>query len=236
MLSVKEVRDSLPPQFKGTATKQLTAKINNIASDPLVAKDIRENFVSYTSVLKEGRFKVEEYVNAVAFVSYKLMGHTNQESYARTFPKRYSGLVARGLDEKGISTYVAAYNRGKLVNLILEQTLVPSWVLNQEIYQKAINTQAHLMMTANSEKVRTDAANSLLTHLKKPENHKVELNLTAVENSGMIELNEMLGSLALRQQQLIGQGLTTREIAHQKLYPEAGSNGTIVDGSVNKDP
>ena len=233
MLTVDEIKTALPAQFKGSATQDLTDKINQIATDPEAAEYIRDNFISYTRVLSEGRFKTDDYVNAVAYVSYKIMGYSNKESYSRALPNRYAGLVARAATEKDISAFVSAYNKNKLVNLILEQSLTPSWVLNQDVFQKAINTQAELMLTANSEKVRTDAANSILTHLKKPESHKVELNISAVENSGMLELNHMLASLAQRQQDMIGQGVTTREIAHQKLVnPEAVSDpidGTATD-------
>jgi hypothetical protein len=216
----------LPVHLKGLASQSLTDKINNISTDPEFARTIRENIISYTSVLKDGKFKIEDYLNAVAYVSYKLMKYTNQESYKRTFPKRYATLVANGADDKTISAYVAAYNKGKLVNLILEQTLVPNWVLNQEVYQEAINTQAMLMTTSKSDLVRTQAANSLLTHLKRPEKAQVELSIGEAETSGMAQLKDALMALAQQQQALIGGGVNTRVIAHQKF------NHSLVDGSI----
>jgi len=191
--------------------------VNSISSDPEQARVIRENFIGYSSCLLKGRFKSEDYVHAVAYVSYKLMGYNNQESYARTFPARYRGLVAKGTSSKDISSYVHAYNKNKLVNLILEQSVIPSWVLNQDVYQKAINTQLELMVTAKSEKVRSDAANSILTHLKKPEKAEIELNIGVQETSGMKELKDALTSMAEKQRELITSGATTREVAHQPL-------------------
>jgi hypothetical protein len=217
MLTPKDIADALPKHLKSAATQELANKVNGISSDPEIAQHIRDNFVSYTGVLTEGKFRTEDYLNAVTYVSYKLMGYTNQESYRRTFPQRYQDLVAKGHSEKDISAYVAAVHKGKLVNLIMEQTLVPAWVLNQDYYQKAINVQAELMMTANSEKVRCEAANSLLTHLKKPETKQVELSVSQKEPEGMKELNDMLTSMAEQQRQLIEQGVPTQAIAHQKL-------------------
>lgn len=217
MLSTDDLKQALPAHLKGAATQELADKVNNIATDPEFAKTIRENFVSYAAVLKEGRFKVEDYLNAVAYVSYKVMGYTNQESYKRAFPNRYAALVAQGADDKTISAYVSAFNKGKLVNLVLEQTLVPMWVLNQDVYQKAIATQYELMTTASSEKVRCEAANSILTHLKRPEKVAVELSLGEAETSGMKELKDTLTLLAQQQQAMIAGGTNTRTIAHQKL-------------------
>lgn len=226
-ITLQEVEQSLPAHLKSAASQSLVDKINGISGDPDVARTVRENFISYSGVLRDGRFKTEDYVNAVAYVSFKLMGYNNKEAYQRTFPNRYQALVLRGASEKEISSYVAAYNKNKLVNLIFEQTLIPAWVLNQDVYQKAIEQQAYLMMHAKSEKVQSDAANSLLTHLKKPETKQVELSLGIKEEaSGMEDLKAMLTGLAQRQQDLIAQGVPTREIAHQKLGQDLPSSNS----------
>ena len=217
-LTVDQVEKALPANLKNSATQALTDQINNIVADPLVAEQVRNNFISYTNVLKEGKFKTEDYLHAVTYVSFKLMGLSNQDAYFRTFPTRHAALVAKGTSSKDISAYVSAYNRGKLVNLILEQTLVPTWVLNQDLYQKAINTQADLMMNAQSEMVRTTAANSILTHLAKPKEAGPLINLDMRETSGMNELKDMLRNLAEKQREAIqGGNLTTKDIAEQKV-------------------
>lgn len=217
MLTLDQAQAAVPPHLRVCVTNELVDLVNNIAADPETARNIRDNFVSYGMILKDGRFKTEDYVHAVAYVSYKLMGYTNREAYMRTFPQRYQALVAKGTADKDIAAYVVAYNKNKLVNLILEQTMIPTWVLNQDVHQKAINTQLELMLHAKSEKVRSDAANSILTHLKRPEKQQVELSIGVKETSGMTELKDMLTELAQKQQDLISSGVTTREIAHQKL-------------------
>lgn len=217
MLTVADIERALPPQMRMSVSQELADLVNGIAQDPEVARDIRENFISYTSVLKEGKFKTEDYVHAVAYVSYKVMGYSNRESYSRTFPNRYQALVAKGATEKDISAYVAAYNKNKLVNLILEQTLIPTWVLNQDAYQRAINVQLDLMLNSKSDKVRSDAANSLLTHLKKPEKKEVQLSIGVEDHSGLNELKAKMRELAQMQQSLIVGGISTQEIAHQTI-------------------
>ena len=217
-LTVEQVEKALPANLKNAATQAFTDHINNIVSDPLVAEQVRNNFISYTSVLKDGKFKTEDYLHAVLFVSYKLMNMSDQDAYFRTFPNRHAALVARGVSNKDISAYVSAYKKGKLVNLILEQTLVPSWVLNADVYQRAINTQADLMINAQSEKVRCDAANSILTHLAKPKEAGPLINLDMRQDTGMNELKDLLTSLARKQRDMIQEGsVSTREIAEQNI-------------------
>ncbi|AZO51842.1 hypothetical protein EJ073_09680 [Mesorhizobium sp. M4B.F.Ca.ET.058.02.1.1] len=213
-----DLKRALPSHLRASVTPNLVNTLNQISTDPIVAENIRENFISYTAVLKDGKFKTEDYLSAVAYVSFKLMGHSNEDAYARTFPQRYAALIAKGASKKDISAYVSAFARGKLVNLVLEQSLVPTWVLNQDIHQKAINHLANLMVNANSEKVQAEAAIGLLTHLKKPEVKGGDLKITIDDNSGMREMRDMLGRLAQQQRELIESGqMKTIDVAASRL-------------------
>jgi hypothetical protein len=217
-LTEDDVKKALPSTLRSSVTTHLVDALNGITADPIIAQNIRDNFIGYSAIMKEGKFKVEDYLHAVAYVSYKLMGDSNQDAYVKTFPQRHATLIARGCSSKDIAAYVSAYHKGKLVNLIMEQSLVPSWVLNQDLYQKALNVQADLMLNANSEKVRTDAANSILTHLKKPEVVKGQLDLNVKEVSGMKEMKDLLTQLAGQQRQMIEQGeMKTIDVAASKL-------------------
>lgn len=218
-LDIDTVTKAVPKRLRTFVDQPFVDKLNNIASDPFVAEQMKKNFIGYISVLENGKFSMDEYINAVMYVSYKLMGMTNADAYFKTFPQRHAQLVAKGTSTKDIACYVAAYNKGKLVNLIMEQTMVPTWVLNQDIYQKAINAQAELMMTARSEMVRCKAADSLLTHLKKPDAVQGPLiNIDMRETSGLDELKKALVDLAQGQKQAIASGsVTPKLIAEQEI-------------------
>jgi len=221
LVTVEDLQKALPATLKTAATQSLADKINMIAADPLEAQAIRENFIGYSHVLRDGKFKMEDYLNAVRYVSYKLMGLTNKDAYERTFPDRMNHFIATGADQKTIAAYVSIYNKGKLVNLIYEQTMIPTWVLNQDAYQKAIKVQMELMSTSGSDLVRTQAANSLLTHLKKPEVKEFQISLEQKENSGMKELMKTMEDLAHQQLKMIRDGASTRDIAALPLSFEA---------------
>lgn len=219
--TIDKVKESVPAHLRASVSQALVDKLNAVAKDPIMGEDIRNNFVSYSAILREGKFKIEEYLNAVAYVSYKIMGNSNQDAYAKTFPQRYAKLLAAGASTKDISSYVSAYNKGKLVNMILEQSLVPSWVLNQDLYQKAINVQADLMQNAASEKVRVEAANSLLTALQKPKDNNFQISIGEVENAGMKEMRDLLSELAVNQRNGIASGqMKTIEVASQRLVSD----------------
>lgn len=217
-LSIDQFKLALPDKVKKSVNQELIDQINTTLAEPELFEAYRDNLLSYTKVMADGRFKVQEYLAAVKYVSHKLMGCTNIEAYSKTFPDKIQRFAQQGVVAKDIASYVTAYNKSKLVNLIFEQTLIPSYVLNQDLYQKALNVQADLMVTANSEKVRTDAANSLLTHLKMPEKQKVELDISVKEDSSINALRQATLELARAQRLAMQSGqVGVLEVAESKL-------------------
>lgn len=217
-LTIDQFKQALPDKVKKSINQELIDQINGTLSDPEMFESYRENLLSYTKVMADGRFKVDSYVQAVKYVSHKLMGCTNIEAYTKTFPDKYARFVAQGVQAKDIASYVTAYNKSKLVNLIFEQTLIPSYVLNQDLYQRALNVQADLMVNSGSDKVRCDAANSLLTHLKMPETQKVELEIGVKEDSSIAQLRQATLELARQQRLAMEAGaMNAQEVAHAKI-------------------
>ena len=221
-MTVELLKEALPRHLHCAASQELADKINGMSDDPEVARYVRENFVSYTKVLNEGRFKTEDYLNAVTYVTFKLMGYSNKDSYAKTFPQRYTKLIADGRSDQEISAYVAGYHKNKMVNTILEQAVIPSWLVNQDIFQKAINTQYLLMTDDNvSPRDRTAAANSILQHLKPPETKKIEVDVSLKGAGGISELADTMAKLAQVQLTAISNGAGAQAISRVSLLPDA---------------
>ena len=222
-LTIDEFKEALPENHRKAVNPQLVAQINQKLSDPDMFDIYRENLLSYTSVMQQGKFKVSGYVDAVKYISLKLMGKLNKEAFALVFPDKIVKWKADGVAEKDIASYVTAYNKSKLVTLLYEQTLIPFWVINQDNYQKAINTQVDLMTNPQvSNKVRADAANSLLTHLKPPETKKIELDIGSKgTESALSALRAEVERITLAQSKGIDSGVfTAQQIAHHPLVIE----------------
>ena len=217
MITVQNLKQALPATTKLTVSQSLVDKLNAVTSDPILAEHIRDNFVSYNTVMQDGKYTADEYINAITYCTYKVMGLTNKDAYINTFPQRHQQLVARGASAKDISAYVAAYHKGKLVMAILDQAHIPMWLLNQDVYQKAINVQVDLMKNAQSELVRTQAANSILTHLAKPKDAVPQVAIQINQNTGMNELMDAMAALAEKQVNMIDRGVTAIELAAQRI-------------------
>jgi hypothetical protein len=216
VLTKDQLQASMPKKFRHNVTDEMIDFINTTEGDEF--RDIyKENLVGFASVIEGGRYKMLDYINAVKFVSYKLIGDSNTIAYAKTFPDRYQRLVDKNTPAKTISSFSTAYNKGDLVHKILERTLVPVHILNMDIHQEAINTQAELMRSAKSETVRQKAAECLIMQLKAPEAAKIEVDVT-YSNSSIDDLRETTRALAQQQLQMIKSGVVTAEhVAHSDI-------------------
>lgn len=231
-MTMEQLKVALPTKFKTSVNQDLLDNINNTISDPESYEIYRDNLLSFTHVLQDGKFKITSYIDAVRYVSFKLMGKTNIASYSLAFPDKIARFNTQGVSSKDVASYSTAYHKSKLVGLLLAQTLTPCWVLNQDLYQQALNVQAELMLNAKSEKVRTDAANSLLTQLKQPEAQKIELDVSVKEDNVIGALRASTLELVAQQRLAIASGaIPAQDIAHSKLIVDAPYEEVTIDES-----
>lgn len=224
MFTIETFKKALPNQMAKRVSQEMLDKINLTITDPDIRAQALDNILSYTSVLQEGRYKMDSYFDAVQFVTYLSMGDKNIQAWVKVFPKRYARLVANNNSEKDISAHVSMYFKTHLVQKIIAQTLIPACIMNAHHFQGAINTQVRLMNNAKSEKVQSDAANSLLTHLKPPETKKIELSVTNKDDSITKGLKELTVQLAAQHKQMLdNKVITAKDVAHQKLIIDGES-------------
>lgn len=218
LLTLDQLQQVVPRQLRGSVDEQMVNHLNGLVLDPEFREQYRDNLLSYTSVLSTGKYKLQNYVDAVRYVSHKLLGASNLDAYVKTFPDKYQRFLAEGVASKDVASYVSAYNKSKLVMGIYQQTLTPSWVLNADLYQKALNVQADLMVNAKSELVRTTAANSLLAQLKAPEATKVELEIGLKQDGTIEALRTATEALVAQQKAMIlGGAANAQDIAHSRI-------------------
>tara|TARA_B110000495_G_C22841328_1_gene490669 strand:+ start:57 stop:815 length:759 start_codon:yes stop_codon:yes gene_type:complete len=208
---------SLPDKrFRKHVTDDVVDLVNSEPNSEL-RRVFRDNILSYASALTTGKYSVAAYVNAVKFVSLKLMGDKSSTAYSKVFPDRYQNLVDKGTSASQIASFADNYGKNALITKIMEQTLVPTHILNAGVYQEAINVQADLMQNAKSEMVRQKAAESLITNLKAPDIAKVEIDVN-YSNDVIDDLRATTKALAKQQLQMILNGqASAKEVAHSDI-------------------
>ena len=216
-LTKEQLAGAVPDKrFRRHITDEVVAVINS-EPDSELRRVFRDNTLTYSSVLSTGKYSLAAYVNAVKFVSLRLMGDKASTAYSKVFPDRYQNLVDKGASASYIASFADNYSKTGLITKIMEQTMVPTHILNAGVYQEAINTQAELMRTAKSELVRQKAAESLMSNLTAPTAAKVEIDI-GYSNDVVEDLRNTTKALAQQQLKMIMNGQSTaKDIAVSEI-------------------
>jgi len=218
MFTKEELQQALPAKMSKGISDDLVMNLNAMIGDPDHYERIRENMIGYTHILSDGKYTVDDYLNAVMYASYKMAGMTNIDAFSKTFPDKMVRYRAAGKSVNAINSFVTAYNKTKLVTNILSQALVPVHILNMDLFQEAVNTEAALMRTAKSEKVRHEAAKALMDVLRPPTESKIKLDIGMTKSNIMDDLAEATAKLVQEQRRAIESGqMTARQIAESKI-------------------
>ena len=216
-LTKEQLSGAVPDKrFRKHITDEVVAVINS-EPDSELRRVFRDNTLTYSSVLATGKHSLVAYVNAIKFVSLKLMGDKSSVAYSKVFPDRYQNLIDKGASASYIASFADNYSKNSLITKIIEQTMVPTHILNAGVYQEAINVQAELMHTAKSELVRQKAAESLISNLTAPAAAKIEIDI-GYSNDLVDELRATTKALAQQQLKMILNGQSSaKEIAHSEI-------------------
>ena len=227
-ITLDQVKRVLPKGVQGKLGQTMVDRINDLSCGEN-RELYRENIIGYAGALRDGHHRMEDYINAVKYVTHKLMGDTNITAYTKTFPERYQAYLDKGYEKRHIDSVVSIFNKNVLVNKVYEQTLIPTHIINADLHQKAINHLAHLMLHARSEKVQGDSAAKLVDALKVPETTKIELDVSVGEDQSIRDLRATTMELVAQQRAAIKAGAqTAKEIAHSKIISETVVEGEIV--------
>ena len=198
-------------------TQDFLDKIEASVTNSEVAEQFKENFVTYLNVLSKGKYKMDDYISAVKYVSYKLLGYSNIKAYAATFPDRYQRLKDEG--QQQIEAFVSMYARGKLVNQIFEQTMVPTYVLNAPLHQEALNELAMMIKDPDVRGMtKVKACEAILQHTKQPEVVKGELTIGIEQSDTINDLREITENLADTYKEMLEKkGMRLKDVAEANI-------------------
>jgi len=195
MLAIEAIKKLVPKAQRGLITQEFVNKLECSVENSLIAEQFKENFITYLNVLSKGKYKMNDYISAVKYVSYKLLNYSNIAAYAATFPERYQRLKEEGQEQ--IDAYSSAYNKNKLVLQIFEQTVVPSYVLNAPLHQEALNELAKMIKDPSVRGMtKVKACEAILHYTKQPDVIKGELTINVEQQDTIAELREVTEQLA----------------------------------------
>ncbi|MCZ2107309.1 MAG: hypothetical protein LC106_08030 [Burkholderiales bacterium] len=221
-ITVQSVRSLIPRQFHDQVNPAALNRLDTCDTDTFIVSTVKQIFQENLGLVSEHNLRFEDYIDGSIFVGFKYHGSSNTDAFIKTFPKRHQQALLNGEDTRVIVKLAQGYSKRKVVVSIMEQALSKMWIYNVDAYQQAIDTQVDLMNNACSEKVRCDAANSILTHLAKPRdivNNNI-VNFDMRSHAGLDDLRDSLTELAEKQLSLIQKGVSTKDVIDISIAKE----------------
>ena len=217
MLPIETVKKLVPKSQRGLITQDFLDKIEASVQNSLIAEEFKNNFITYLNVLSTGKYKMEDYISAVKYISFKLLGYSNVDAYAATFPDRYERLKREGQEQ--IEAFASMYNKNKLVMQIYEQTIVPTYVLNAPLHQEALNELAKMIKDPSVRGMtKVKACEAILQHTKQPEIVKGELTIGIEQQDTISDLRDVVEQLAEVNRLSIARNVKSiKEVAEAKI-------------------
>jgi len=204
-ITVEQLQKMFPAK-KNTITAKTVELLNEASEDPeFDGYRLIRQMENLQSVMYKNSSSMEEYLDALRFCAYlETCDDSYTEAYKKTFARRDFVRDRRELPS-GDSRYseltsaASRFRRSPLVIDILTQADVPLYLLFQGFRYKAVMRLAHEMENARFDKDRINAADKLLTHVKPPDNVKIELEVGKKESQVLQDLNDQLAEIASRQ-------------------------------------
>ncbi len=222
LLTVEGLQKIYPRKVNRETLEECIEIMNKsiVDMDFVMREHYRDNLVNVIDVIKEGeRIKFADYVKAVKFCSYKMAGYTDVRAYSLTFPERIERMAREGISNANLYVYANSYSKNKVVVEIMAKLIVPTHIMYQDYFHMAVKTQVEIMTDDSvSPKVRSDAANSLMTHLKQPEIKQAELKISTNDSGVIGSLAEALNNLSSAQKQALSSGsIKLKEISEAEI-------------------
>ena len=216
MSMLESIKKLVPKAQRTLITEDFVNRLEASMKDSIIAEEFKDNFITYLNVLSKGKYKMEDYISAVKYVSFKLLGYSNIDAYAATFPERYERLVKEG---QQIDAFVSMYNKNKLVIQIYEQTIVPSYILNAPLHQEALNTLTDMIRDEDVRGMtKVKACEAILAYTKQPEIIKGELTIGIEQSDTINDLREVTEQLAKTYREALANGTKTlKQVAESRI-------------------
>lgn len=219
-LTIEELQKRFPSKAK-TITDETVELINAANADPNFNGDeFLNTMYDYENVMYKNKASMKDYITALKFCAYlESEGDNYTEAYKRARATDQFVIERLNVDTDSDQykelTYAASrYRKTPMVRDILTQADMPLYLMFQGARYKAVKTLADEMLTAAYSKDRINAADKLLTHVKPPENAKIELEIGPAQDSIIDKYEAMISQLVQTQKQQIAEGGDLKSITN----------------------
>ena len=206
-MTLEELKVMMPSKKKKFMNQELVDMINDAETRGDFEGEFEKKVISYSSILTQGRYKTKDYIAAVEFVTYYLGGDEQAEAYIKAFPSKVKKRVLEGKTPYATGA-PSMYFSGQLVQGILAQAQMSVRMRHYNKIDFAVETLFELATSGTAtDRTRMESADKLLTHLKEPDQSKVEMEVSIKKDEGGIALEKKMLEVATLQKEAYEKGV-----------------------------
>lgn len=223
--NIEKIRSGVPHELRQRFTPKAVNKMLERIDDEESKDSFIENLIDFSALLGDGRYSHTAFVNAVKFVTYRLMDRSKLDCYKLTFPDKYERMLEAGRDKNHIATVAWRYANGKLPTDMMKQARVELSVIFTAERVKVATELSKIALYSPKELNRIKAAEVFLTHTAPPD-EGMQLDVNVTGDDTIQKLTQLLSDQAIRQKEKIITGeYTAAEVAGENpfLVEESGS-------------
>ena len=217
-LSLDYVKQVFPKKFRSYVTQECVDGLNDMMNKSETGAVCVENFLSYSNIVKEFKCDIKEYSNAIKFITLKFLGYSNPDAYKRIFPERWERIKDKPQNIR--DNFANRFSQTKLVTRILQEALVPTWIVNAPLHQKALNELAKMIDDPSVRGMaKVKACEAVLNYTKPPEPVTNTFNVNLNQDDDVInELRNVTKKLASTlRTSLENGGRTLQDVAEEQI-------------------
>lgn len=210
-ITKKMLQDRLPHK-RNTITDEVVNLINNANNNPdFNGDEFFDLVIEYSDIFNRSDNDIKQYIKALKFCAYlESTDFNSTEAYIRAAGTEDYVLNRKDKPKdskewRELVSMASRFRKTKLVKSILTQADMPLHLLFQGERYKAVVQLSKEIVGAKLSKDRIAAINTMLTHVKPPENLQVAEGVTTNSNSDIIDKFQetIAGLVKLQKQQII---------------------------------
>lgn len=235
--TVEMLKDRFP-QKAGTITQELADMINAANNDASFNGDeFVEHMLTYKNVMLDGSGSMKDYVNSLKFCAYLEVYDDNvTEAYRRArandaFVIARENVATDSAEYRELTSAAARFRKSVMVRKILAQSDMPLHLMFQGGRMQMASVLLNEAMSAPYSKDRISAADKFLTHVKPPENTKIELEVGLNEEAKNIQ-QDLMRQIALAvesQKEQITRGVDIKQAQKLGININEVQDAEIID-------
>lgn len=193
--------------------------IEKICSEDFNEDEFIDSLIAFEDIGRTSRNSTEQYIKAVQFTSYVIMGETYTYAYKKTFPDR----AMNASSEEHITSYASIYANGKLVKEIMQRMTLHNAMLFKDKEFKARKELFNIGMDeSQTGKSRVEALKVFLDNqYREQKDAGINVNINAGGSSAIDDINQALTQLANKQKDAIEAGyMDLKDVVEAQIVDE----------------